>query len=96
MHPQQTSRPACYFDRGTFPRPSPPSHRHPMGVTCQPDVELMFNFFRSVWDRQMIDDSEACRERFRTYLDRVMAEARSQTKPLVSELLKAAQKASAI
>jgi hypothetical protein len=67
-----------------------------MGVICQPDVEMMFSLFRSVWEGQTIDNSEACRERFRAYFDRVMAEARSQTKPLVSDLLKAAQKASAI
>lgn len=56
----------------------------------------MFNLFHSTWEGLSIDDSEACRQRFREYLARVMAEARSRTKPLVSDLLKAAQRASAI
>jgi hypothetical protein len=66
-----------------------------MGVTCQPGAGMMFKLFRSVWDGQTIDDSEACQERFHSYFDRVMAEARARTKPLISDLLKAAQMASA-
>jgi cytochrome P450 len=67
-----------------------------MGVTCQPDFERMFSLFRSAWEGQTLDDSEACRERFRAYFEKAMAEARSQTKPLISDLLEAAQEASAI
>ena len=63
-----------------------------MGVTCKPDVEPMFSTFLTFWKGQTVDDSEACRERFSEYLDGVMAAARSETKPLISELVKALQR----